>query len=202
MGAVPATRMMEKDMKVERTYIANDGKRFDNENECCEYEEKLREKARNELLQEIKDLDLAIWKKYHPDYKEESEPELYQASMWLNADVAEIMIEFPESENDIISIVKASKHGEKILSDYLHMDSVKTEVDVKTDFLSALRSVKDGSDLSSDIGWRLSDRDLSELAKLHKANKCRRKIEELLTNCNFHYECGKFANKEYDEFLK
>ena len=64
-------------MKVEKTYIADDGKRFDDENECIKYENELKQKAKNEILQEIKDLDLAIWKKYHPDYECGDEPELY-----------------------------------------------------------------------------------------------------------------------------
>ena len=29
-----------------------------------------------------------------------------------------------------------------------------------------------------------------------------RKIEELLEDCNFHYENGKFQDGEYDEFIK
>ena len=189
-------------MKVEKTYIADDGKRFDDENECIKYENELKQKAKNEILQEIKDLDLAIWKKYHPDYKCGDEPELYQASMWLNTDITAILIEFPESEDEVISMIKNAKHGNEIIRDYLKLDAIKKEVMIRTDFLSALQSVESGSDLSSNIGYSLSSRDLSELAKLHKSNKCRIKIEELLTSCNFHYECGKFVKEEYDEFLK
>lgn len=189
-------------MRIEKTYIADDGERFDDEIECRKYERKIREEKRNEILQEIKDLDLKIWKKYHPDYKEDNEPELYQVTMWLNTDIASIMVEFPESENDIISIIKNAKYGDEIIKDYLKLDSIRDEVMIRTDFLSALRFVKDVSDLASRIGYSLSHKDLTELAKLHKANKCRRKIENLLTSCNFHYECEKFVNKEYDEFLK
>ena len=55
--------------------------------------------------------------------------------------------------------------------------------------------------LSGPLDWSFSKRDLTELAKLHKANKCRKKIEDLLTDCNFHYESAKFHNKDYTEFL-
>lgn len=189
-------------MRIEKIYIADDGKKFDNENECLLYERKEKEKRRNEILQEIKNLDLIIWKKYHPDYEEDNGPKLYQAPMWLNNNIAAIMMEFPESEADIISIVKNTKYGDEIITAYLELDLIRDEIKIRTDFLSALRSVKNGSNLSHKIRWALSSKDLSELAKLHKANKCRRKIEELLTDCNFHYECGKFVNKEYDEFLR
>lgn len=189
-------------MTVEKIFIADDGKKFTNENDCRKHEKEVKEKEKNDILEEIKELDLKIWKKYHPDYKDDgNEPELYQAPMWLNTDICEIIMDFPESENDIISMIKSSKHGEKIIKDYLKMDFIKNKIRIRKDFLSALKSVKDGADLSADLEWSFSKKDLAELAKLHKANKCRRKIEELLTNCNFHYECGKFNNKEYDEFI-
>lgn len=189
-------------MKIEQTYIADDGKRFDDKNKCMKYESELRKKKQNEILQEIKDLDLEIWKKYYPDYKEDNEPELYQAPIWLRNDIVAIIIDFHESENDIISIINRAKHGKEIIADYLKLDLIRNEVMIRTDFLLALCSVEYGSDLSSSIQYSLSSKDLFELAKLHKANKCRKKIEELLTSCNFHYECGKFANKEYGEFLR
>lgn len=189
-------------MKIEQIYIADDGKRFIDRNNCMKYERELREKKQNEILQKIKELDLAIWKKYHPDYKEDKEPELYQAPMWMRNDITAIIIDFPESENDIISIINKAKYGKEIIADYLMFDSIKNEVKIRTDFSSALCSIENGSDLSSSIQYSLSSKDLSELAKLHKANKYRQKIEELLTSCNFHYECGKFINREYKEFLK
>lgn len=77
-----------------------------------------------------------------------------------------------------------------------------TEDEIREDWETALEQVNRGSDLSSKIGYGFSKEDITELAKLHKNNICREKIEDLLTDCNFHSECGKFANGEYDEFLK
>ena len=77
-----------------------------------------------------------------------------------------------------------------------------TEDEIREDWESALEQVKKGSDLSSKIGYGFSNEDITELAKLHKNNICRDKIEDLLTDCNFHSECSKFVNGEYDEFLK
>ena len=77
-----------------------------------------------------------------------------------------------------------------------------TEDEIREDWETALEQVNCGSDLSSKIGYAFSNEDITELAKLHKNNICREKIEDLLTDCNFHYECSKFANGEYEEFLK
>ena len=69
------------------------------------------------------------------------------------------------------------------------------------DWNTALRSVNKGTSLSALIHWSFSDDDIRKLAELHKANKFRRKIEDLLDDCNFHYESTKFSHGEYAEFL-
>lgn len=66
---------------------------------------------------------------------------------------------------------------------------------------NALKNCKDIHDLSHDIGYGFCLGDIEALATLHKKNKYRKKIEALLTDCNFHYECGKFHNREYEEFI-
>lgn len=76
-----------------------------------------------------------------------------------------------------------------------------TEQEIRSDWAAALRSVKYGYELSKWIDYGFYDEDIVELAKLHKRNRFRRKIEDLLEDCNFHYECGKFADHDYDEFL-
>ena len=153
------------------------------------------------ILEEIRNLDQKIWKKYHPDYAGGNAPELYQAVGWLNTDVADILLEFPDSKEDILSIINDSPHGPAIFREFLDMSKIEKEVAVRNNFAAALRSIKKGSELSELIGWGLSKKDIKELAKLHKANRFRKKIEDLLEDCNFHYECSKFAHKEYAEFL-
>ena len=44
--------------------------------------------------------------------------------------------------------------------------------------------------------------DLSELAKLHKANHFRAKIEDLLTTDNFHTDCDNFVKENYDLYIE
>ena len=141
-------------MRTKMIYIADDEITFESEIECREHERKVKQ----EILQNMKDLDLYLCKKANP-------------------------------------------YGDKILQDYLNFDKLERNVEIRNDFLAALKSVKRGSELSGPLDWSFSKRDLTELAKLHKANKCRKKIEDLLTDCNFHYESAKFHNKDYTEFL-
>lgn len=65
-------------MKIVKTFYANDGKKFDDEFECRKYEQMLMEKVKKEqheviVLQNVKDLDYNIWKKYHPEYDNTTE---------------------------------------------------------------------------------------------------------------------------------
>lgn len=189
-------------MTVEKTYIAEDGRKFEFEYECRKHEDELKENKRKALLQEIIELDEKIWKKYHPDYKDENRPNLQQAVIWLNYDISHILYEFPDSETDILAIIKKSVYGDEIIEKYLNLDKAREKASIRRDFTAALKSVKYGSQLSSKLDWSFTDKDLKVLAELHKAGKFRKKIEDLLEDCNFHSECGKFINHDYDEFLK
>ncbi len=73
------------------------------------------------------------------------------------------------------------------------------DAQIRLDFGKALKEVKYGSDLSSALGYGFSPDDLLALLKLHKKNTCRKKIEDLLEDCNFHTECGLLYEKRYDE---
>ena len=76
------------------------------------------------------------------------------------------------------------------------------EDEIRMDFATALSKVEKGSDLSSWLGYGFSDEDISNLAKLHKDGYFREKIEDLLTDCNFHTESADFASGNYDEYIK
>lgn len=73
--------------------------------------------------------------------------------------------------------------------------------EIRNDFAAALSNVEHGWQLSESIHWSFYPRDLARLAKLHKADIFREKIEDLLEDCNFHKECGDFFNGNYDEYL-
>ncbi len=187
-------------------FIADDGKEFETEKECWDYEHKKRKEKAAAIEQTIWDLDTAIWNAYYPDSEtEDEETRLDIAHIWLKRDIIYILsdetIDMETAKEDILTRIKATAYHEEILSRYIHMDKIMKEVEIRRDYLTALKAAKSGSDVSSKIGYALGQRDLEQLAKLHKSRKCRKKIEELLTSCKFRYECSKFCNKEYDEFL-
>ena len=79
-------------------------------------------------------------------------------------------------------------------------DTVMTRFAVDWD--TELACVEHGHELSEVIGYGLTRNDISGLAALHKAGKHRKKIEELLTDCNFHTECRDFAAGSCDKYNK
>lgn len=112
-------------MKIVKTFYANDGKKFDDEFECRKYEQMLMEKVKKRkekeqheviVLQNVKDLDYNIWKKYHPEYDGKNEPDLNQAIIWLKNDISSIMVDFPNSENDILNLIKNNEFGNEIMN--------------------------------------------------------------------------------------
>lgn len=193
-------------MKKVVLYIADDGKEFDNELDCKAYDDKLKTDKICNIQSAIYEIDKEIWLKYYPEKGLGKEPSnLGVAYIWLESTISCILaderFDFDTTLEDIKSIISKSPYADEILTNYISMEDTVNRGKVKRDFYSALQSVKKGDELSGVLHYSFSDKDISKLAKLHKANKCRKKIEDLLTNCNFHYECGKFKNKEYDEFL-
>lgn len=192
-------------MIVNTEYVAEDGKPFATEKECREYEKTLREQQVKMAQIAMKEIDAKIWKKYYPGKNATaSEPELHVACIWLKNDIVEILCDesLSVSMKDILSIIKENDYSDTILTDYISVDEIVAEVEIRRDFETAFSKVKYGGDLSYKIGWAISKRDLKNLAALHKTGKCKSKIEELLEDCNFHYECSKFSKGEYDKFLE
>ena len=60
------------------------------------------------------------------------------------------------------------------------------------------------SEISHKLKYCFSNEELKELATLHKETTkkiVKKRIEDLLTNCNFHYESGILANGNYNKIL-
>jgi len=72
---------------------------------------------------------------------------------------------------------------------------------IRNDWETALRNTKDVHDINRTLQWSFSDKDIAVLARLHKSNKFRKKIEDMLTDANYHEESGEFADKNYDDYL-
>lgn len=73
--------------------------------------------------------------------------------------------------------------------------------EIRRDFDSALSKVSSGFELSYPLGFGFFKKDLKILAMLHKEGKHRDKIEQLLTDCNFHNECSQLVEGNYSGLL-
>lgn len=192
-------------MRKEIKYVACDGTEFQNEWDCERYEKKLKEEKRRELQQIMHNLDETIWNHFHPEKTDTESSSLELANVWLRTDIVTILadpkLDREESEKWIKSeIQKVDLNGE-IMNKYLEWNTIDDEVDIRSDYETAFGKVKCGYELSNLLQYSFGKNDLSQLAALHKKNKCRRKIEELLEDCNFHGANSDFKNHRYEEYL-
>ncbi len=193
-------------MKQIITYKADDGTAFETENDCIKYELDQRAAKSLKVQKEMKDLDIKIWNYFYPDSSDlQTEHDINLSGICLKEDIIQILsdegIEYETAKSRIMSMIQDSECAEDILKKYIIWDNVEKIALVKRDYFTAFKRVREGSDLTSIVGYFLSNQDLRKLAKLHKENKFRKRIEAYLTDCNFHYECGKFMQHEYDEFI-
>ena len=72
------------------------------------------------------------------------------------------------------------------------------ENEIRLNWRESLENVKKGWELSGGIGYAFCQQDLLILLGFHKAGLFREKIEELLTDCNFHTESGLLNNEDYE----
>lgn len=73
-----------------------------------------------------------------------------------------------------------------------------TEQEIRDDWEAALESEMDYSEIAHAIGWGFSRDDLNTLMQLHREDRFRGKIEDLLTDCNFHTECSDWHDGNYE----
>ena len=154
------------------------------------------------ILNEMSRLDAIIGGKYLGDSSPVPADQLHIAYMWLENDISESLStaeDMSEVREEIENLLKSSWAYGKI-NKIISVDKAYRRAEVRKDFATALRGVKNGAALSGILGWAFSDEDLKQLARLHKSNRFRKKIEELLTDCNFHSECALMSSKRYSEF--
>ena len=191
-------------MNMKIIYIANDGKEFKTERECAEYEENCRREKEEAILKEAVIIDSNIWKKYCSTDTEETDTAPVQlAIIWLKEDIIHILSNAEnsdETEQEILEYIKAREFGNKIINK-LNLADIKEEVTIRRDYATAFRRVRKGRELSHVLRYSFGDNDLKKLAILHKARKFRKKIEELLEDCNFHTESADFSEGQYDKYI-
>ena len=127
------------------------------------------------------------------------------AAMWLNADIPYILLKQEEGDREkaeeyVKAKIDATGRAAEIYK-VINWNSIKENVKIRSDFASALRKVKNGAELAGRLGWSFSDDDLRQLTALHRKNRFRQKIEDLLTDANFHSECILLQDRKYDELL-
>ncbi len=192
--------------KLDEERAALDEKRAALETELLKVRKAEKEAAEKEHFNKTKAFIYKLWDKFWKDddfseSKERLEKIKWMGVLneWVKSDVAFVLRSTNLSAlEDIKSMI--TEYGVDCGGDWLN-DLIR-EAEIRLDFASALRSVKDGSDLSGKLRYCFGEDDLMELMKLHKSNRFRKKIEDLLGNCNYHSECGLLCSKKYDVFEK
>ena len=163
-----------------------------------------RDEGINNRLLRTKDEILKLWELYWADEDNTEAKERldnvadqHRLNIWLQADTEEALIR--SNMNGVDKIREIVK--ESIRENSIDFNTCLIAAEIRTEWATALRSVKHGSDLSHKVSWGFSTRDLIKLGELHKGNKFRKKIEDLLEDCNFHSECGLLADKNYEEYM-
>lgn len=142
------------------------------------------------------------------DFLQELQKEMNTQHTWAQADPRIWVIQEPvkkyldnietdlRNDPDTVEILNQIADGAELYIDDVHMATPQQ-------LYQAIQNIIKGDDLGEKYQVELIHdyRVLIHGRNLHKANKCRKKIEDLLTDCNFHYESAKFHNKDYAEFL-
>ena len=154
----------------------------------------------------LEKFDKSVWYHFYPEWKGE-EPVFDKDSCitHIRADLVHIL-----SDSDDYEAAKAfiedeldclEKNNLNNIRSYIEYDSIIDEVAIRRDFGTYLKSMKDVSKLASLLRFSFGKKDILHLAELHKKNKYRKKIEDLLSCCNYHHEAGALSSKKYEEVL-
>lgn len=129
-----------------------------------------------------------------------------QIGRYIAGDIEWIFQTAPSSchkdiEQEIRSKIEATGCAKKVY-EAIKWDSIFENLAIRADFASALSQIEDGTCLAARLGWGFSDKDLRQLAGLHKENRFRKQIEEMLTDANFHATVRMLTAGDYDELLE
>lgn len=216
---IPQTTIVTK-------YKAFDGSEWDTaedalaqENKCCEDifarmhgasypEEEIRRLPfpGEHMLDIYKDFSTDVYEALIPDanpldWSKIDTPPLAQIN--YEADIDQLLLDHTAEELlDLMTPILEKYHLHKIyfyvLSDIPRgIEAAK----IRNNWFDTLKATKDVHDINRVLQWSFADQDLYRLAKIHKAGKFRKKIENMLTDANFHEESGDFASKCYEKYL-
>ena len=139
-----------------------------------------------------------IAERYHLD-DTRAEEEL--GAVWLRQRVERALIEAPDSEARLAEIEETFNEFSDVYEE-ISLKEIMASALARRDLFTALQDADSGKDLAWTLGLGLSDEDLRNLALLHRDGWFRGKIEELLTECDFHNEELAMEQGHYDQFLE
>ena len=143
-------------------------------------------------------------------------------SQWLSSDIVSALQEKNEEEqkNELVKVESWLKEElglslyQKLTLVGFSFDVIQRRLAIRNDWKKALNEVKlvderdddyDTAPIARELGYSLYDSDLKELATIHKeeedGSKLQTVIENLLTDMNFHEDCGEFIAGYYDNYL-
>ena len=154
----------------------------------------------SEFFKAAKAIDEQILAKYM-DKTVTDCPDDSRAIYWLAADMETILTNTDTSMNELLKFIRSLPNGDAVIGS-VNIADINRAAEIRGDFAKALDGVEYGSQLSGALGYGFSDKDINNLAILHRDRpEYREKIEDLLEDCNFHKECGDFYNQKYDEYI-
>lgn len=143
-------------------------------------------------------------------------------SKWLLVDVVDMLKDKKEEEQEIeIAKVESwlkedlgASLYQKLVAKGFSADVIRERLAIRNDWKKTLNNVEyveeyggdyDTLSIASKLGFSLYESDLKELAMIHKneqpGSKLQTVIENLLTDMNFHEDCGEFIAGYYDNYL-
>lgn len=158
----------------------------------------------NELLRSVLKASQKIEKCfYRSTWPMRNDLNVNQALNVLQVDIAGALERSDDMQaaRDMIEEIIDHTDNPAVIRQYVSIDAAWRDAEIRRDWASALRAVRHGEDLSRDIDWAFSTRDIENLARLHRANRFRKKIEDLLEDCNFHKEAALMCSHQYDKLL-
>ena len=179
----------------------------------------------NRLIEAYKDNKNALEKaekikdklmKYCLIYFNDSDDEAKDFINSIDLDDVDTIIDTLKYDFDLILKKKTKKERIKVVNeikDFFKDVFVLTDKDFETalnrleisdNWEKSLRTYST-SDLSHKLKYGFTKEEIKELATLHKETTkkiVKKRIEDLLTNCNFHSESGILADKDYNKILE
>ncbi len=145
-----------------------------------------------------------LWKLYWPNddsnaeerFKKDVERAPYALFIWLESDTKAAL------KLSCLDEAKVEEIKDIVSETGINFDKCYDDARIRLHFPEALKSVREGSVLSALLGWSFAPDDLMELMELHKQNRFRKKIEDMLEDANYHGECGLLHLQKYDSFAE